>query len=93
MEPANSIKAGKARGRMMLQALSPVPPTGTVLHTSQSTHLKCCHSHLSSNRIAAVGAAMLATADGQHDLRTEQDGSCRHAHQSQGAGSALRPIV
>ena len=88
MVPANGLKA---RGRIMLQASSPLPPTGSAV--ADAAHLKCCHSHLGSDRIAAVGAAMLATADGEHDLQAVQQGSCGAAHSRQGAGSALRPTV
>ena len=63
------------------------------MHVQEFTHLKCCHSHLGSNRVAAVGAAMLAAADGEHDLQAVQQVSCGGAQSRQGATSALRPTV
>ena len=59
------------------------------LHVQQFTHLKCCYSHLGSNRVAAVGAAMLAAADGEHDLQAVQQGSCACTQNSHGAVTAL----
>ena len=50
------------------------------LHVHQFTHLKCCNGHLGSNRVAAVGAAMLAAANGEHNLQAVQQGSCGSAH-------------